>query len=218
MKIIFTFIILLIQGCYFNDLNYDSNSDEIIDNESDILASYRMLNYYHPKKYVDYNSSINLLVPPPRNQNEFFMVIKKSNSGDYHSSLLLFNLFKRDSNCDYAMQFLNRAINQSDDNSLALYELGVLNFSGKCIKENKSKAIVYFNEIINKDEVGGILACSHLTHIYLFNDNGSLNDIKKAYHYANIGANQGSEICKKYRDDIAVAMNVKTKITNKYFK
>lgn len=76
MKIIFIFIILLTQGCYFKGLNYDSNSDRIIDNESDILASYRMLKYYHPKKYVDYNSNINLLEPPPRNQNEFLMLIK----------------------------------------------------------------------------------------------------------------------------------------------
>lgn len=116
------------------------------------------------------------------------------------------------------MRFLNRAINQSDDNSLALYELGVLNFSGKCIKENKKKAIFYFKEIINKDDFGGILVCLHLTHIYLFNDDDSLNDIKKAYHYANIGANLGSEICKKYRDDIVVAMNVKTKSIDKNFK
>lgn len=51
--------------------------------------------------------------------------------------------------------------------------------------------------------------CDYLVEITLFDDDRNIKDLNKARYYANIGAENGSEKCQKYRDDIDGYMNNK---------
>lgn len=196
MKLIFFMLLFVFLECKAKDLKKDV-----------IMPSYRMLSYNYDSKYLTYEPSINDGHPPPRNEKDFFLLVKKANSGDSNSNLLLFKLFIKDSNCrrfsfkpdipnflcKKAVDYLIESVNRNPDNNLALFEMSKLYYKGIVLDENEDKANFILDKIIKKGGRNSVLVCDYLVEMTLFDENRNIKDIGKARYYADIGAKNGSE-------------------------
>lgn len=205
MKLMIFILGLAFLECKANDFKRDI-----------IMPSYRMLSFNYDSKYLIYEPSISDEYPPPRNEKDFFLLLEKAASGDSNSNLLLFKLFLKDSNCKYfdfkpsipnfickkAVNYLIESVNINPDNNMALFEMSKLYHKGVVLNENENKANLILDEIIKKGGRDSVLVCDYLVEITLFDDDGNIKNIDKSRYYADIGAKNGSEKCKKYLNDI----------------
>lgn len=205
MRRILFFSLFTLFGCHLKSPKVDV-----------LKPSYRMLNFSYDSKYLTYASDGHVLIPPPRNEKEFYLLKDKAKLGDSDSNLLMFKLFYKDSNCHYfsfgninpdficvmAVDYLIKSVDENSDNIVALYEMSKLYYKGVVLEKNNSKAISILDRIIKKGGRNSVLVCDYLVEITLFDDDRNIKDLDKARYYANIGAENGSEKCQKYRNDI----------------
>ncbi|MBO3020707.1 hypothetical protein [Providencia rettgeri] len=85
---------------------------------------------------------------------------------------------------------------------MALFEMSKIYHKGVVLNENENKANLILDEIIKKGGRDSVLVCDYLVEITLFDDDGNIKNIDKSRYYADIGAKNGSEKCKKYLNDI----------------
>lgn len=221
MRLILFFSFFLLSGCHLK-----SPKDDIL------KPSYRMLSFSYDSKYLSYDSDYNALIPPPINEKDFYLLKDKAKSGDSDSNLLMFKLFYKDSNCNYfsfgnikpdficakAVDYLIDSVNSNPNNNLALYEMSKLYYNGIVLEKNDNKAMGILDRIVKKGGRNAVLVCDYLVEITLFDDDRNIKDLNKARYYANSGAENGSEKCQKYRDDIDSYMNNKRKNRGLYGK
>ena len=63
MRLILFFSLFLLSGCHLK-----SPKDDIL------KPSYRMLDFGYDSKYLSYDSDYNVLIPPPRNEKDFYLL------------------------------------------------------------------------------------------------------------------------------------------------